>query len=99
MPIKSTVFLINDATIKRIAPSRKGVYAFYDQFAVLIYYGSTDNIQAAIFDHQNKKNTCTENAYYFSFEENENPSSREKELLEEYQRLNKKLPLCNEVTY
>jgi hypothetical protein len=98
MPIRSQLFLVRDETIYKVAPEKKGVYAFYDPFAVLIYYGSTDNLQAAIFDHKNKKNNCTGNAYYFSFEENADPSSREKELLEEYQRLNKKLPLCNEVT-
>jgi hypothetical protein len=101
MPIKSSVFLTNDDTIEKVAPPRKGVYALYDQFAGLIYYGSTENIQASIFDHKYGKTnrTCTWNASYFSFEECKDPFSREKELLEEYKKLNKKLPLCNEVTY
>lgn len=97
MPIKSSLFLTEDSTLKRIAPPRKGVYALYDQFAVLIYYGSTENIQAAISDHKNGKSKNIFDAYYFSFEECQDPMIREKELLEEYKRLNKKLPLHNEM--
>lgn len=101
MPIKSSLFLTEDSTINKIAPEKKGVYALYDHFSVLIYFGSTENIQNAILDHKygKMKRTCTWNAHYFSFEECADPFSREKELLEEYKRANKKLPLCNEVTY
>jgi len=99
MPLSSSLFLAKDETIERIAPAKKGVYALYDRFAILIYYGSAINIQAAIFDHKYGKHKCTGSAYYFGYEESSDPSSREKELIEEYQRLNKKLPLCNEPVY
>lgn len=95
MPIKSSLFLTAEDTIHKIAPKKKGVYALYDSFAGLIYYGSSDNLQSALLEK--KKNDCTEKAYYFGFEECADPIIREKELLDEYKSMNKKHPHCNEV--
>ncbi len=82
------------------APEEHGVYALYDGDA-LIYYGRAAGdgvtIRSRLQDHQaGREGKCTQGATAYRREVNSKPVSREKELLEEFQRQNGRLPRCNE---
>jgi predicted GIY-YIG superfamily endonuclease len=91
-------FVTLEETILRVAPETRGVYALYNEYGILIYYGSADNLRAAIADHKKgKMSVCTWSAWYFSYETCENAVAREKQLLSEYKNKHARLPHCNEM--
>ena len=76
----------------------RGVYALFNEHNILIYYGSSENIRAAVLNHKKGKiSVCTWPAWYFSYEVCTNAKEREKELLDEYKNKHTKLPHCNEL--
>ena len=82
------------------APDQAGVYALYDG-DILIYYGraqgGTVTIRSRLQDHfAGRDGKCTQNATAYRREATTAPVAREKALLEEYQRANRRLPRCNE---
>lgn len=84
--------------IQFLAPDGPGVYALFNQQGTLSYYGKSDNSikSRLIAHHQGKESKCTQSSFYFSFEEDVNPSTREIQLLNEHRRVNGVLPSCNE---
>lgn len=83
------------------APNDAGVYALYDNNDV-IYYGRATGgevtIRSRLTDHKSgREGNCTQSATHYSHEVTSSPISREKELLEQFFRLNGRLPRCNDV--
>ena len=95
MPITTQVYWFTDDEIQN-APQAQGVYALYRSKDV-IYYGSSDNVQRRLRQHKNGDDgQCTQSAEYYNVELTSYPLVREKQLLDEYERVNRRLPLCNE---
>ncbi|HYC40246.1 MAG TPA: GIY-YIG nuclease family protein [Chitinophagaceae bacterium] len=91
-------YLTLEEVVASIAPELPGVYVLYNEQGTPIYFGSAENLRAAILDHKRgKKGICTWFAWYFSFELADEPARRERELLEQYQHQYSRLPQCNEM--
>jgi predicted GIY-YIG superfamily endonuclease len=87
-----------EETIKRVVPEVRGVYALFNEYGVLIYYGSSDDLRTTILEHKKGKiSVCTWPAWYFSFEVCTDAVTREKELLNDYKNKYARLPHCNEL--
>lgn len=98
MSIETTQYVFTMQNIQHYAPETSGVYALYNAQGHLIYYGKSDvSIRGRLIDHfSGKEGKCTQGAHYFNFIVTKDASSVEKQLLEEYLRMQKKLPSCNE---
>src|SRR5258708_3495219 len=100
MPIKGKRYEFNATNINR-SPAKAGVYALYSKSGELIYVGrskgGTTTIRSRLQCHlSGDEETCTQGASFYRREAMTSPVSREKELLEEYERILRKLPRCNE---
>ena len=82
------------------SPTASGVYALYDEY-ITIYIGKGDGengIRARLQAHKSgAEGSCTKNASHYRREVCLNPTTRERELLQEYKYANGKLPRCNDV--
>lgn len=82
------------------SPTDDGVYALYDE-AVTIYIGKGDGIsgiRARLQAHfRGDEGKCTKGASHYRREVCNNPTTRERELLQEYKNANGMLPRCNDV--
>jgi len=82
------------------SPTDDGVYALYDE-NVTIYIGKgngENGIRARLQAHKRgDEGKCTQGASHYRREVCTNPKSRERELLQEYEDANSKLPRCNDV--
>lgn len=82
------------------SPTTAGVYALYDD-GETIYIGKGDGengIRERLQSHKRgDEGSCTQNASHYRRETCTNPRTRERELLQEYQSANGRLPRCNEV--
>lgn len=79
-------------------PDKLGVYELGDEGKNTVYYGS-GMIKTRLLDHLNKKECPMARHYRFeSFNNEAECKAREKELLEEYKRKHRKLPMYNEKT-
>lgn len=89
--------LFVNAMINKKAPDTKGVFALYGPDRGVIYFGrSFKSIREKLLRHCNgEEGSCTQQAWYFSFEITNAIKKREMELLEEYQKINAALPKCN----
>ena len=99
MSITSTEYEFIAANIA-LAPEQAGVYGLYDGNEPIYYgraQGGTVTIRSRLEDHNSgREGSCTQSATGFTWESIPFPVSREKELLEEYERLHGRLPRCNE---
>ena len=88
MPISDDRYEFKDVTIIS-APTYKGVYAL-DIGQEIIYIGKADGangIRERLQAHKRgDEGPCTLGAIAYMREQHDNPSGREKELLEEYER-------------
>lgn len=77
-----------------------GVYELGDDQERVIYIGRADDIKARLTDHVNEKdNDCIKkNAKKYRIEYTSKHKAREKELYDEYVRINGKAPSCNKIT-
>jgi excinuclease UvrABC nuclease subunit len=82
------------------SPTKKGVYALYEE-NVIIYIGKGDGengIRGRLQAHKRgDEGSCTKNASHYRREVCSNPTTKEKELLQEYKNAKGKLPRCNEL--
>lgn len=81
-------------------PNSAGVYVLYDN-AEVIYYGRAKGgevtIRSRLSDHRSgREGKCTQSATHYSREITSSPVSREKELLQQFLLLNRRLPRCND---
>ncbi len=99
MLITSTKYAFTAANIA-LVPEQAGVYGLYDGGETIYYgraQGGTVDIRSRLEDHQSgREGSCTQNATDFNWESISSPVSREKELLEEHERLHGRLPQCND---
>ena len=99
MPISGEKYPFTEKNIDR-APVEAGVYALYDGDTIIYYgraAGETVTIRSRLQDHfAGRDGYCTQQATYYRREATTSSVNREKELLEEYERINGKLPKCNE---
>lgn len=100
MPISGDRYSFNDDNLAK-SPDAAGVYALYDGDE-LIYVGRAQGgqttIKTRLKDHKSgREGRCTQGATTYSRESCSNPVSRERELLQEYNSNNGRLPRCNEV--
>ena len=99
MSIDAPFQLFRDEEIGN-ATTLDGVYGLYDG-SETIYYGKgtgAEGIKGRLKAHKaGYEGSCTRNATYFNYETHSNPSARERELLQEHQRIWGKLPRCNNV--
>lgn len=99
MGIDAPFHFFNDDGINN-APILDGVYGLYDG-SDTIYFGKgegAEGIRGRLKRHKaGYEGYCTKNADYFNYETCFTPSQRERELLQEYERLWGKLPRCNDV--
>jgi len=81
------------------APEQAGVYAlWYDADVVYIGHakGRGTTIRSRLVEHfSGNLGPCTRRASHYSWQIAPDPGSRERELLEEYQAANRRLPCCN----
>ena len=95
MPISSAKYDFSASNIER-TPDRQGVYGLY-QGGDTIYFGRGTSIRDRLRSHhRGTEGRCTQSASLFNWEETGRPISREKDLLEEYQRQHGRLPRCND---
>ena len=82
------------------SPTGHGVYALYEENAI-IYIGKGDGekgIRARLQAHKSGlEGSCTENATHYRRVVCPDPTTSERELLQEYKNANGKLPRCNDV--
>ena len=99
MPISGDKYSFTDENISK-SPTDIGVYALYDD-AETIYIGKAEGengIRERLQAHKRgDEGSCTQNASDYRREVCSNPSSREKELMQEYYDTNGRLPRCNDV--
>lgn len=94
MPISGIKYGFTSSNVQN-APDRQGVYGLY--LGDTIYYGRGTSIRDRLRSHHSgTEGRCTQSANLFNWEETSRPMSREKELLEEYERQHGRLPQCNE---
>jgi hypothetical protein len=82
------------------APASHGVYALFDGDA-LIYYGravgTNVTLRSRLQSHERgSEGTCSQGATHYRRETTNDPAGREEALLNDYRRLNDRLPRCNE---
>lgn len=98
MTISSPRYPFNKTTVDA-ASDRAGVYALYDGTTVIYYgraQGGTVTIRSRLQAHfRGDEGACTKSATHFAAEPCTNPVTREEELLNEFRRLNNRLPRCN----
>ena len=99
MPIAGSLYDFTKDNVDQ-SPDEHGVYALYDG-QELIYYGRAAGygvtIRSRLQDHYaGREGRCTQGADGYRREVTDTPIMREKELLEEYQRVYGRLPRCNE---
>jgi hypothetical protein len=99
MPISGDEYPFTQEYIDK-SPTNNGVYALYDE-STTIYIGQAVGVNG-IKEHLKRhkrgdEGTCTKEASLYRSEVCGNPPTREKQLLEEYIRVNGKLPRCNNV--
>ncbi len=99
MSITSTTYAFTAANIA-LVPEQAGVYGLYDGDETIYYgraQGGTVAIRSRLEDHNSgREGSCTQSATGFNWESISSPASREKELLEEHERLHGRLPKCND---
>jgi excinuclease UvrABC nuclease subunit len=80
------------------SPEQPGVYELLDN-GVTTYFGSaTVSIRNRLQSHKaGNDGPCTQHSTHYRREVCSNPRERERQLLQEYYRLNGRLPRCNNV--
>jgi hypothetical protein len=96
MPISGDIYKFTKKNVDN-SPDNPGVYALWDS-GYLIYYGRAQgSIRERLKRHlSGAEGSCTQGATGYQREETLRPVTREKELLDEFVRLNGDLPRCNE---
>ncbi len=84
----------------KVSPAKHGVYVLF-RSGKLIYYGRAIGkdvtIRSRLGDHKRgDEGHCTQNATAYKREVTEAAISRERELLEDFERVNGGLPECNQ---
>ena len=99
MPIAGDTYPFTEKNVNS-APVEAGVYALYDGHEIIYYgraTGDSVTIRSRLQDHHaGREGYCNQQATDYKRETTTRPVSREKELLEEYEEINQKLPRCNE---
>lgn len=99
MPIEGKKYPFTQENVDN-SPTDKGVYALYDD-EIIINIGKGDGengIRARLQAHKRgDEGDCTKNASHYRREVCSNPTTRERELLQEYKRTHGVLPRCNDV--
>src|SRR6266702_8831392 len=95
MPIDAPYHRFDDATIDAEAPDAPGVYQLEMQVEIIYYGSSTTSIRDRLRSHKSgAEGSCTQQAGWFRFEKTSTPVTRERQLLQEYERLHGTLPKC-----
>ena len=99
MPVSGDLYTFNQENVDR-APTSDGVYSLH-QGGEITYIGKGEGengIRARLQAHiRGDEGRCTQQAEKYRREVCGNPTTRERELLQEYQQAHGKLPRCNEV--
>ena len=97
MPIASPRYALITSMVSG-APADPGVYCLWEN-EELIYYGhargGSETIQSCLKQHLAGNNTCTARATHYGWEIAASPPAREADLVQEFERQNKRLPRCN----
>ena len=98
MELSGTRYIFNSDNVDW-APEEAGVFALFDDEAV-IYYGHAQGgavtIRSRLQDHlSGKEGRCTQAAVSYMREVTPTPAERERELVEDYLRTFGRLPRCN----
>lgn len=97
MPIKNEIYNWTEENVNMV-PARAGVYQLLNVNKKLIYIGQSSNLEERFQNYMStdfEGKTCKQRTRYYQREPTSNPVAREKELIEEYKRLNGGLPPCN----
>ena len=97
--ISGKLFPWNENNAKTIA-EKPGVYGLYKTGNVLIYIGSSSNLRERFTHYWNtnfEEDKCKQATKMYKREFRDDYKSRERELLNQYQDENGKLPDCNDV--
>ena len=100
MPISGDLYDFTEQNVNS-APDQAGVYALYDNGA-LIYIGRAQGgyvtIRSRLQDHKaGRDGPCTSRATHYRREVTANAVNREKQLIDEYYYSYRQLPRCNDV--
>ncbi len=95
MPIKKDWIERNEKNIAEV-PEVDGAYELGDEKSEIIYIHGAPNLRQDISQHLNSDNECLAKARFFRYENVFQYTLRESELLQQYMRLNKKMPPGNE---
>lgn len=99
MPLIGYKAPFTDAFIRN-APESAGVYALYKNGQVTYYgraQGGSVTIRSRLASHKaGYEGPCTQSSVEFNYEVTSYPVTRERELLEEHQRIYGRLPACND---
>jgi hypothetical protein len=100
MPISGDKYEFTSNNVNS-SPAQHGVYQLYDG-DVTIYIGRASGtgvtIRSRLQNHYSgNEGPCTQGATHYRGEVTEYAIAREKELLDEYYRINRRLPRCNDV--
>lgn len=82
----------------RFVKSKPGVYVLYDKKLEPIFIGESDNLQKEFekyVDTDFEGNECKQKTHTYQRTFVDNPKERQKQLLEDYQKMHEKLPTCN----
>ncbi len=83
----------------RFVKAKPGVYVLYDKNKDVIYIGESENLQnqfAKYVDTNFENDTCKQKTHTYQREFVENQKERKKQLLEDFQNNNGKIPVCND---
>ncbi len=83
----------------RFVKAKPGVYVLYDKNKEVIYIGESENLQnqfAKYVDTNFENDTCKQKTHTYQREFVENQKERKKQLLEDFQNNNGKIPVCND---
>ncbi len=100
MPITTPLLIFNQQNVD-VAPTFDGVYSLVFNQDV-IYYGKGESkqggVRARLQSHfRGSEGSCTKSATHFQVEQSANPTTRERDLLQEYRIRMGRLPRCNDV--
>jgi excinuclease UvrABC nuclease subunit len=97
MPIGGDRYAFTDGNISS-SPDQPGVYALYKDGTESYIGKATISIRTRLQAHKRGDDgSCTQRSTAYRRETTSSPTSRERELLEEFQHQHGRLPECNEV--